>query len=96
MANLNPGDKIAFTASFLKNTGQFTGTSGARRGVYVKADRMPGFARVRWGDEETRIAEGVGNYAEADYCADIREHGSLVCEKNICRVGSDKFACNDI
>ena len=70
--------------------------AGARRGVYVKADQMPGFARVRWGDEEARIAEGAGNYAEEDYCADIRGHGSLVCEKNICRAGSDKFACNDI
>lgn len=96
--NFQPGDTIAFSARFLKDTGQFTGPSGAMRGVFVSYDPGMGerYSRVRWGDEEARIAGGEGDYAEADYCDIVRRLGSLVCTANICKVGSARFACNDI
>lgn len=50
MAKLSPGDRVAFTAKFLKNTGQFTGEVPRWRATYVGPCPYLGaeFARVRW------------------------------------------------
>jgi hypothetical protein len=94
---LNPGDRIALTAAFLKNTGQQTGNAGARRGTYLGPQPgMPAYGRVRWDDAEDMIASGQGSYAELDFCEDVRANGNLICLKNIARVGSAAFALNDV
>jgi hypothetical protein len=75
------GDRVAYAAAFLKNTGQFTGEAPFRRGVLVGFDeamtRAAGkpFALVRWDDAE--------------------EPG-LVLASNIARVGSPRYALNDL
>jgi hypothetical protein len=96
-SKLNPGDRVAYAAKFLKDTGQFTGNAGERRGTYLRpAPGMPKYGYVRWDDEAERIASGQGDYAEADYCKQVRRNGSLVCLPNITRVGSVRFALNDL
>ncbi len=96
-STLKPGDRVAYAAKFLKDTGQFTGGAGERRGTYLRsAPGMPKYGYVRWDDEAERIAAGQNDYAEADYCEAVRRDGSLVCLPNIARVGSPRFALNDL
>ena len=91
---LEPGDRVAYAAKFLKNTGQFTGAGGQRRGTFVKYwDKDPQFARVRWDDFDAAwLAEQYGE----DYAVDAQEHGQCVHADNIAKVGSPRFACNDL
>ena len=94
MATFENGETIAYTAKFLKNTGQFTGGAGKRRGVFRSLwDKDPKFARVHWHDADyTCLAEQWGQ----DYADDAKAHGQLVLAVNICRVGSAKFEHNDL
>ena len=94
MAKLIPGDRIAYAAKFLKNTGQFTGEAPMRRGTYLSGDDK--FSYVRWDDAEERIARAEGDYAEADYREHVRKHGNMVATGNIAKVGSARFALNDL
>lgn len=96
MTKLQFGDRIAYGAKFLKDTGQRTGGAGDRRGVFLRLDSMPGYARVRWDDDEAHITAREGYFSEQDYCDEIRVNGSLVHVNVIAKVGSAKFACNDI
>jgi hypothetical protein len=98
MAKLIAGDRIAYAARFLKDTGQFTGNAGFRRGTYIgpAAGFPPNFCRVTWDDIESVIAEAQGQYADAEYVADVREHGALVGATAIAKVGSARFASNDL
>lgn len=101
MAALKEGDRIAYAAKFLRNTGQFTGSAPQRRGTYLgqNTDRGkpdPDFARVRWDDIEALIASGQGQYGDPEYVAEIRANGSLVHINNIAKVGSPRFASNDL
>ena len=91
-STLRDGDAVAYAASFPKNTGQFTGSAPQRRGVFLGFSRIPGFVRVRWSDE----AETLRNHADAEYCDEVRRNGSLVATCNIARVGSARFALNDL
>ena len=96
-ANMKPGDIVAFAAKFLRDTCQHTGDTPLRRCVYLGPDAtLAGYVRVRWDDQEHLIAEKSGNFTEEDYCADVREFGSLVYGKNICWVGSARFGNNDL
>jgi hypothetical protein len=98
MPKLNPGDRVAYAAAFLKNTGQFTGAAPQRRGTFLGVyDAMPKtHGRVRWDDQEERIAAGLGQFGEADYCEHVRAHGELAALSAIARVGSARFALNDL
>ncbi|MDE3023350.1 MAG: hypothetical protein KGI54_16125 [Pseudomonadota bacterium] len=99
MAKLQAGDKIAYAAKFLKNTGQHTGYAPQRRGVFLKYDSLCGhekYARVQWDDIDSVITSGQGQYADAEYVEDIRQNGSLVLSDNIAKIGSAKFALNDL
>ena len=92
------GDRVAYSASYLRNTGQFTGTAPQRRGTYLGPyEGMPKtHCRVRWDDQEARIAAGVGQFAEADYCDHVRAEGELVALRAIARVGSARFSHSDL
>lgn len=91
---LEPGDRVAYAAKFLKNIGAFTGEMPRRRGMFVKYwDKDPQFARVRWDDFEDNRAELAKRYGE-DYAADAAEHGQCVLAANIAKVGSPRFALN--
>lgn len=93
---LQPGDRIAYAAKFLRNTGQHTGGAGARRGTYVGPDaHTPNFARVRWDDFEARADDLARQWGD-DYAADARANGQMVHADNIARVGSPRFASSDI
>ncbi len=97
MAKLQQGDRIAYAAKFLKDTGQQAGNGGSRRGTFIAMDPMgPNFCRVTWDDIDAVIASGQGQYGEADYCEHVKKHGSLVNLTAIAKVGSARFACNDI
>jgi hypothetical protein len=97
MAKLIPGDRVGYAAKFLKDTGQFTGAAPLRRGTYLgEYDGAPNMGRVKWDDQEARIAEGAGQFAEPDYCDYVREKGELVGLKAIAKVNSPRFSCNDL
>lgn len=97
MANFVKGDLVALTAKHLKNTGQFTGNAGARRGTFIDFDSdIPNYGRVHWNDTEHKMANKVGDFAEKDYCENIVKYGSPVPLSILCKVGSPKFACNDL
>ena len=86
-----PGDRVAYAAAFLKNTGQRSGQAPFMRGTYIGDDpTLPRFGRVRWDNENAE------QYAEADYRAEIKAHGELVLIANIAVVGSARFALNDL
>ncbi len=87
---LKAGDRIAYAAAFLKAIGADYNLA-QRRGTFVGFEG-PIFGRVHWDDEDARIAAREGQYAEQDYCDDVRERGSLVGLKSICRVGTARFA----
>jgi hypothetical protein len=93
--SLQPGDRVAYSAKFLRNTCQFSGAAPQRRGSFVQYDPN-GFGRVHWDDEAQRIAEQEGQFADQDYCNEIAAHGSLVHANNIAKVGSPRFSCNDL
>lgn len=98
MARLTAGDRIAYAASFLRNTGQFSGSAPQRRGTYLGpyAGMPKTHGCVRWDDREERIAAGLGQFGEADYCEHVRANGELVALSAIAKVGSARFAHNDI
>lgn len=97
MAKLTAGDSVAYSAKFLKSSGQQSGSAGARRGVYIgEWPAAKGYGRVKWDDVETLIALGQGDFAEADYCAEIRANGSPVPLANLAKIGSGAFALNDL
>ncbi|WP_316196630.1 hypothetical protein [Bradyrhizobium sp. SZCCHNS3053] len=92
MAKLQTGDRVAYSAAFLKNTAQHTGFAPQRRGTFVKLwESNPDFARVKWDDFEASVPQLIRSY-DADYVADAREHGQLVHIKNVAKVGSAAFA----
>ena len=88
------GDRVAYAARFLKNTGQFSGRAPQRRGTFVKYwAKNPEFARVHWDDFDPKsTAEQWG----VDYVTDAIEHGQCVLATNIAKVGSPRFALNDL
>ncbi len=98
MSKFQPGDRVALAAKFLKDTRQFTGNAAQRRGTF--AGYWPGMEKthgfVHWDDEAEMIASGKGQYAEQDYCDHVRTNGSGVALSAIAKVGSARFACNDL
>ncbi|MBS4051277.1 MAG: hypothetical protein KGZ69_08740 [Methylomonas sp.] len=79
---LKIGDTVAYTAKFLKNTGQFTGNAGFRRGELLSFDHQ--YARVRWNDwSESYRAALADRYGE-DYAEDAEKNGQMVALVNIC------------
>ena len=95
MTKLQPGDRIAYAAKFLKSTGQLTGGAPMRRGTFI-AMQDEAYARVHWDDTPQRIADKQGDFAEADYRDEISRNGSMVHAGNIAKVGSARFALNDL
>lgn len=91
---LTPGDRVAYAAKFLKNTGQFTGAGPQRRGTFVAYwDKDPNVTRVKWDDFD--FACLAKQYGE-DYAEDAQAHGQCVQAANIAKIGSPRFALNDL
>jgi hypothetical protein len=91
---LTPGDRVAYAAKFLKNTCQHTGAAPKRRGTfasYWQSDVK--YARVHWDDFD--FAYQATQNGE-DYAEDARDNGQLVLAINIAKVGSPRFALNDL
>lgn len=95
-AKFQTGDRVAFSAAFLRDTGQQAGPAGFRRGTYIGvAAGWPAHARVKWDDDDARIASGVGQYGDPEYAADVRLNGSIAAFDALAKVGpnSDFCAC---
>jgi hypothetical protein len=91
---LQPGDTVAYAAKFLRNTCQHTGNAPKRRGVFVGYwARDPNVARVKWSDFDFDYQSQQNG---EDYALDAREHGQCVLACNIAKVGSPRFALNDM
>jgi hypothetical protein len=91
---LKTGDRVAYAARFLRSTGQFTGPGGQRRGTFVTYwDEGEKYARVRWDDFNFANMTAQFGY---DYAADAKLKGQVVLAENIAKVGSPRFASNDI
>lgn len=94
---LEPGDCVAYAAKFLKSIGSFTGGMPQRRGTFVSYwDANPNFARIKWDDFEAMVATGKAQYGDLEYVDDARRHGQCVHVNNIAKVGSPRFASNDL
>ena len=67
---------------------------GERRGTFlVYWDHDPKFVRVRWDDFDFDfMAEHYGK----DYAVDAKALGQCVLAANIAKVGSPRFALNDL
>jgi hypothetical protein len=88
----NIGDRVAYTAKFLKNIGAFTGSFGQRRGTLVAVPSgRDELARVRWDDFESNAKHLAEQYGD-DYVEDARNNGQMVNINNIAKVGSARFA----
>jgi len=92
---LQPGDRIAYAAKFLKNTCQLTGAAPQRRGTYLgpHAGMPERYSRVRWDDEAEYLAQRAD---DPEYCLNVRTLGSMVATINIAKVGSPRFALTDL
>ena len=90
---LNCGDRIAYSAAFLKSVSGDRAMAERRATYLGPYPLLPKtHAYVRWDDQEARIATGAGDYACPDYCAEVRANGSVVALKAIAKVGSARFA----
>ena len=98
----NPGDRVAYAASWLRNIGHFSGHIPFRRGTFLGVEKTApeSHGRVKWDDIEELIAECAkdpnSQYADAEYVAEIRANGQLVALSAIAKVGSPRFALNDL
>ena len=96
---LERGDRVAYAAKFLKNTGQFSGAGPQRRGTFVSYDAsMSGrgvldIVRVKWDDFDF---DAQAQQWGEDYAQDAQEKGQCVLAVNIAKVGSPRFASNDL
>lgn len=82
---LEIGDTVAYTAKFLRSTGQKTGGAGERRGKLLSFDAN--FARVRWNDWNDAYKAALADQWGADYAKDAEQNGQTVAIASICRVG---------
>jgi hypothetical protein len=83
---LVPGDRVAYTAAFVRQLG-CRYEDGQRRGTFLSyrpGDDLFGF--VRWDDE---------NLSQHDHDPEYREHvrelGMMICLANICKPESCRF-----
>ena len=85
---LKPGGRVAYTAAFLRNTGQFTGPAGFARATYVGPCPVLGtpFVRVRWDCGQPS--------PDPEVEAERLRLGSLAHGANICRVGTAAMSSN--
>jgi hypothetical protein len=91
---LQVGDTVAYAAKFLRDTCQHTGNAPKRRGTFVSYWAMDErYARVKWYDFDF---DYQAHQNGLDYAEDAREHGQLVMACNIAKVGSPRFALNDM
>ena len=93
MRALKSGDRIAYTARHLRDTGQHTGAAPQRRGTVASCNAT--WCRVHWDDEAELIADGSGQYADLEYVEDVRRHGSMVRTACVARVSSRAFSMTD-
>jgi hypothetical protein len=66
MSNLTVGDRVGYSAAFLRSTGQYTGTAPFRRGVIRSIYELtPGFmlANVQWDFDREPSQVNIKNLA---------------------------------
>lgn len=92
---LNPGDRVAYAARFLREQRVHTGRMPARRGTFVSYDPSSPttHARVKWDDfDAKRSAAQWGD----DYVVEVQANGEMVAIHAIARVGDPRYALNDL
>jgi hypothetical protein len=66
MRGITVGDRVGYSAAFLRSTGQYTGTAPFRRGVIQSIDEpAPGFtlAQIQWDGESDPSSVNIKNLA---------------------------------
>lgn len=81
------GTRVAYSAKFLRDTGQRTGRAPDRRGTVVSVDAD--FARVRWDDFDA--AASAKQWGE-DYAEDAIAHGQMAALSVLAMVGSSAMS----
>lgn len=93
LGTLKTGDRVAYTAQWLCNTGQKTGPAGKRRGVVMsRYEHRSGMVYVRWDDttpEQLKELHG----SDPEYINHVLLHGTLVAEANLAIVGPNVYFC---
>jgi hypothetical protein len=67
MRGITVGDRVGYSAAFLRSTGQYTGTAPFRRGVVQSIDApAPGFtlAQIKWDGEHDPTSVNIKNLAQ--------------------------------
>lgn len=88
---LKTGDRVAFSARHLRNTGQGH-DAASRRGTLLSDPDAIGYAYVRWDNEAEMLASGVGQFGDPEYCEHVRRHGSYHPASILARVSSLAFS----
>ena len=94
--SLNAGDRVAYSAKWLRSTGQVAGEAGQRRGVVASRHRTGDLVYVRW---DCDVASGYADIRavygdDPEYVQHVIDHGVLVAEANLARVGPNRDFCN--
>lgn len=77
------GDRVCYTAKFLRLVGAVLGTTARRQGTLAGVVDIDCW--VHWDDEAEDLAENP----DAEYVAHVRANGTMVKRCNICVVGND-------
>lgn len=80
-----PGNRVAFSVKFCRNTCQITGRTPAMRGTLLSHDGS--FARVRWDDWCAAKRAALSRQWGEDFAEDAEANGEMVNLANLCRVG---------
>jgi hypothetical protein len=93
---LNPGDRVAYSAAFIKQI-QADYWTTQRRGTFVKyisawGPSTSACAIVKWDDQDAALSKKIGCFADDDYVQHTLEHGgTLVNSSVIAKHGSSAF-----
>ena len=95
---LQPGDRVAYSAYFLRQISAHTGCMPFRQGHYLGPDPVAPatHSRVFWDDIPKLIAAKRGYYGSEDFAEECTKNGEMVATSAIARVGSAKYSSNDI
>ena len=89
MVKLKIGDRVAYSAPFLKRMKIHSGRAAFARGALLSVDACGKYCRVRWDDEAGYLALAD---QDADWKDDVRTNGQLAYLSDLARIGSAAFA----
>lgn len=92
-SKLQAGDRVAYTARYLRDSCQQAGAVPLRRGTYAGPYAgAKGYSLVKWDDTAVRIAARSGQYADPEYAQWALANGEMCPDAIIAKVGSARYA----